>query len=176
MTVNSIDIALDITGEKDKGEEKVDKEIATENAKGVETKAEQEPDTTVKEKETIDGVETETETKPTEIETKTTETEQEEDQAEESDTESAQQTTTSTPKTKNPNKKKKMHWTDIMIEELTMWQDPEYVYAREKGYLYLSSKRREEHGVKTLNITLDSDDDCLSPGQFLLEAFVGYPF
>lgn len=71
-------------------------------------------------------------------------------------------------------RKRPIHWADIMIEDLALWQDPVYVYAREKGYLYLSAKRKEEHGVKTLNVTLDSDDPCLAPGQFLLEAFVGY--
>jgi len=60
------------------------------------------------------------------------------------------------------------------MDELALWQDPVYVYSREKGYLYLSARRKEEHGVKTLNITLDSDDPCLFPGHLLLEAFVGY--
>ena len=87
-----------------------------------------------------------------------------------------------TPQTPNKNNKnnkkpkKPVHWADLMIDELALWQDPVYVYSREKGYLYLSAKRKEEHGVKTLNITLDSDDPCLFPGHLLLEAFVGYPF
>jgi len=68
-----------------------------------------------------------------------------------------------------------LQWGNIMAETM-VFQSPVYIYAKEKGFLLLSAKRRAEHNVKQLNITLEATDHCLGGrgSQFLLESFLGY--
>lgn len=68
-----------------------------------------------------------------------------------------------------------IQWGHLLLDT-GMLPDPIFTYAREKGFLLLSSKRRLEHGIRTLNLTLDASDSCLGsrPMQLILEAFIGY--
>jgi hypothetical protein len=50
---------------------------------------------------------------------------------------------------------------DLDDQHLNWFEDPKYLFALERGFLFLPDSLKEKHNIRKINVTLSTDDKCL---------------